>query len=68
MSFQDLVKFATEQIVKHLDQPAEERKAIREEKKAERSPLMNEAFGVIPLALGVAWKKSKLRKTIKGEG
>lgn len=61
-SFNDYVKFVTQQFVSYMDQPKEERKARKVEKKANRPPLQSHLFGMIPLAISIFWKNQKERK------
>ncbi|GAF24521.1 MULTISPECIES: YqzE family protein [Shouchella] len=61
MSFQDLLKFATQEAVKKIDQPKSERTEKREQKKMEREPLSHWAFGIAPFALSV-FKRQLRRK------
>ncbi|SDB83072.1 YqzE family protein [Shouchella lonarensis] len=53
MKFQDLLKFATEEMVKKIEEPQEVRKKARAEKKAQREPLSTWAFGVLPMAFSM---------------
>ncbi|MFB4210899.1 YqzE family protein [Shouchella sp. JSM 1781072] len=59
MSFQDLLKFATQEAVKKIDEPKSERHRKREEKKSEQEPLSHWAFGIIPFALSVFKRQRK---------
>ncbi|KYG30983.1 YqzE family protein [Alkalihalobacillus trypoxylicola] len=56
MSFNDYVKFITEQVVLKLDQPRH-----KEEKKDElqKAPFMNRAFGMIPFGISMFVQKKK---------
>ncbi|WP_088104695.1 YqzE family protein [Halalkalibacter urbisdiaboli] len=53
MSFNDYVKFVTEQFVRRIDQPKEERRMAREQRKAERLSLSSHVFGVLPMGLSL---------------
>ncbi|MBD1378830.1 YqzE family protein [Metabacillus arenae] len=59
MSTNDYVKYLTQQIVKYLDTPQEEKKQRKERKKIERSPIATRWFGIIPFALQLLIKKRK---------
>ncbi|MDY7223375.1 YqzE family protein [Halalkalibacterium halodurans] len=65
MSFQDLVKFITQQLVMRMHESKEERKAKQLEKKEYRPPLSHHAFGSIPVAMSIAWKNSKIRAKLQ---
>ncbi|WP_332697919.1 YqzE family protein [Halalkalibacter lacteus] len=62
MSLNDYVKFLTQQAVRRMDQPKEERRTRREERRAERQPLSTQAFGMIPLGISLFWRKRKKKK------
>ncbi|HEU5140501.1 MAG TPA: YqzE family protein [Bacillales bacterium] len=51
MSSNDLVRFITEQMVTHFNQPRTERKEVRKQRKTVRPPFTNRWFGVIPFAM-----------------
>lgn len=48
MKSNDYVKFMTETFVKYIDQPKDERKKHRMQKKTEKEPFLFRWFGVIP--------------------
>ncbi|KAB2334372.1 YqzE family protein [Bacillus mesophilum] len=48
MKSNDYVKFMTETFVKYMDQPKDERKKYRQQKKVEKEPFLFRWFGVIP--------------------
>ncbi|WP_080845145.1 YqzE family protein [Cytobacillus gottheilii] len=48
MKSNDYVKFMTETFVKYMDQPKDERKKYRQQKKIEKEPFLFRWFGVIP--------------------
>ncbi|MEW9107721.1 YqzE family protein [Cytobacillus gottheilii] len=48
MKSNDYVKFMTETFVKYMDQPKDERKKNRQQKKVEKEPFLFRWFGVIP--------------------
>jgi hypothetical protein len=47
----------TEQFVRYIDQPKEERRKLREQKKQEKTPFLNRWFGMIPLAILLLFKR-----------
>ncbi|MCL1630379.1 YqzE family protein [Sporolactobacillus sp. CPB3-1] len=64
MKSDEYVRFLTEQFVRYMETPREERKKARMEQKAQRPPLRNQLFGQIPDAIEnyVASIRSKLKK------
>ncbi|ASA95487.1 MULTISPECIES: YqzE family protein [Anoxybacillus] len=61
MAGNDYVKFMTEQVVKYLDQPRDERKKQRQQKKEfkkqQKQPFLYRWFGVIPYAVILLFKR-----------
>ncbi|ACJ33290.1 YqzE family protein [Anoxybacillus flavithermus] len=61
MAGNDYVKFMTEQVVKYLDQPKDERKKQRQQKKEfrkqQKQPFLYRWFGVIPYAIILLFKR-----------
>ncbi|GAC89673.1 hypothetical protein KN10_0109 [Anoxybacillus flavithermus NBRC 109594] len=61
MAGNDYVKFMTEQVVKYLDQPRDERKKQRQQKKEfkkqQKQPFLYRWFGVIPYAIILLFKR-----------
>ncbi|MDM5315932.1 YqzE family protein [Fictibacillus sp. b24] len=55
----DVIKFLTQKIVKYLDEPKGVRKERRISKKNEREPLLTYLFGVVPMGLGLAFRKKR---------
>lgn len=51
MSFNDYVRFLTEQFVTYIDQPKEKREERKRMKKQLRQPVQNQLFGLIPTAI-----------------
>ncbi|MCO7176515.1 YqzE family protein [Sporolactobacillus kofuensis] len=51
MKSEEYVRFLTEQFVRYMETPREERKKVRREHKAARPPLRNQLFGQIPDAI-----------------
>lgn len=62
MSFNDYVKFVTQQVVLKMEQPKDLKQAERAERKAERLPFWFRAFGLIPLGFSLFWRKRVARK------
>lgn len=58
MNTNDYVKYITQTVVKYIDQPKDERKKIREEKKNEKESFLFRWFGIIPYAI-LQMKKRK---------
>ncbi|WP_216831714.1 YqzE family protein [Alkalihalobacterium elongatum] len=58
-SFNDYVKFVTQQFVSYVDRPKEERLAMKKQKKEARQPIQYQMFGMIPLAISMVIKKNK---------
>lgn len=69
MSFNDYVKFVTQQVVSYVDQPKEKRKQLKQQKKEQREPMQTQLFGMIPLAISMFVQKNHPKhKYIKKEG
>ncbi len=51
MNTNEYVKFLTQQFVQYYDQPKEQRKKHRLERKENRTDFISEWFGVIPFAI-----------------
>ncbi|KGX90881.1 hypothetical protein N781_05805 [Pontibacillus halophilus JSM 076056 = DSM 19796] len=51
MSGNDYVKFMTEELVRYMDMPQEERERRKEMRKTTRQSTENELFGVLPFAI-----------------
>ncbi|WP_078552875.1 YqzE family protein [Bacillus alkalicellulosilyticus] len=65
MSFNEIVKYVTQQFVTYVDQPKEQRLASKIERKESKPPLQYHMFGMIPLALSIVWKNSRTKKKEK---
>lgn len=59
MSGNDYVKFMTEEIVRYMNLPQEEKKKRKEEKKQSKESRSNHWFGVIPFAVKLLIKQRK---------
>ncbi|MCM3730666.1 YqzE family protein [Fictibacillus nanhaiensis] len=57
----DVVKYLTQKIVKYLDEPKAVRKERKLTKKNEKEPLLTYLFGVLPMGLGLAFRKKRKR-------
>jgi hypothetical protein len=59
MNTNDYVKYLTQTFVQYMDQPKEERKKVKEERKENKQPFMLRWFGILPYALMYSVKKRK---------
>jgi YqzE-like protein len=59
LSTNDYVKYMTQQLVRYMDTPKEERKAKKSIRKTERSPFANRWFGILPFAVMFFIKKKR---------
>jgi hypothetical protein len=59
MSTNDYVKFVTQQFVRYIDKPKEERKQQRRQRKQERDSFVQRWFGVIPFGVMMWYRKKK---------
>ncbi|WP_349407769.1 YqzE family protein [Pseudalkalibacillus sp. SCS-8] len=57
MSLNDLVKFLTQQFVKYVDQPKEDRMQKKKERKVEKAPPSVKWFGLVPMAISMLIKR-----------
>ncbi|WP_137788909.1 YqzE family protein [Bacillus sp. E(2018)] len=55
----DVIKFLTQRVVKYLDEPKSVRKERRISKKNEREPLLTYLFGVVPMGLGLVFRRKR---------
>ncbi|MCM3599607.1 YqzE family protein [Robertmurraya korlensis] len=60
----DYVKYITQTVVKYIDQPKEERKKLRKEKKETREAFAYRWFGILPYVIMMS--KGKREKSLKG--
>jgi len=69
MKSNDYIKYITQTVVQYIDQPKDERKKQRLEKKQMKEPFLTKWFGVVPFALYSTihsinkMKRKKYRKT-----
>ncbi len=59
MSFNDYVKYVTEQLVIRIDQPKEVRQAQRAEQKARKPSFAYRAFGMLPIGVTLMLKRKR---------
>ncbi|RAK22366.1 YqzE-like protein [Anoxybacillus vitaminiphilus] len=59
MSTNDYVKFVTQQFVTYMEQPKEERRKKREQRKQEKLPFLNRWFGIVPFGLLLLFKRKR---------
>ncbi|QDP40587.1 YqzE family protein [Radiobacillus deserti] len=59
MSGNDYVKFMTQEIVKYMDTPSEERKERKKRRRSHEEGLSSHWFGMLPLAFKLLFKKKK---------
>ncbi|WP_084278794.1 YqzE family protein [Anoxybacteroides tepidamans] len=57
MSTNDYVKYVTQQFVRYMDEPKEERKKRREARKQEKPPLLYHLFGMVPFSLKLLFRR-----------
>jgi hypothetical protein len=57
----DVVKYLTQKIVKYLDEPKAVRKERKRNRKNKKEPLLTYLFGVLPMGLGLAFRKKRKR-------
>lgn len=62
MKTNDYVKYMTQTIVKYVDQPKDERKRLRDEKRQTRASFWYRWFGILPY---VVYSEVKHRKDLK---
>lgn len=57
MKTNDYIKFLTQQFVRYMDVPKDQRKLKRENKKQLKEPFVSSWFGVVPFALMMLFKR-----------
>lgn len=62
MTFNDLIKYVTQQFVTYLDQPKQQRVQLKQDRKSTQSPGLSKWFGVLPLGFMLMMKKEKHKK------
>lgn len=61
MNSNDYVKYITQTVVKYIDQPKDERKRNRMEKKDMKEPFLFKWFGILPYVFYYQVKRRKLK-------
>ncbi|MTH52396.1 YqzE family protein [Bacillus mangrovi] len=59
MSSNDYVKYLTQQVVKYMDTPKEEREQQKELKKSAKTPFWSRWFGVLPVSMLLLMRKKR---------
>lgn len=59
MKTNDYVKYITQEVVQYIDQPKDERKKLRQEKKDTKADFMYRWFGIIPYVLMLKMQERK---------
>lgn len=59
MKTNDYIKYITETVIKYAEQPKQERKRMKEERKLERAGLLFQWFGILPYLFGWRSRKGK---------
>ncbi|WP_338451651.1 YqzE family protein [Niallia oryzisoli] len=65
MKTNDYVKYVTQTVVQYIDQPKDERRKLRQEKKDKRATFMYRWFGIIPYVLMLKLRERKVQKSQK---
>ncbi|MGD7009412.1 YqzE family protein [Metabacillus sp. 84] len=65
MSSNDYIKYVTQQVVKYMDTPKEQRQQEKEIKKETRTPFWFKWFGVLPISIMLWVKKRKAKRKKK---
>lgn len=67
MKTNDYVKYVTQTVVQYIDQPKDERRKLRQEKKDKRATFMYRWFGIIPYVLMLKLREKKAQKVREAE-
>ncbi len=62
MKTNDYVKYITQTVVQYVDQPRNERKKLRQEKKEQRASFMFRWFGIVPFVFMLQLRERKQLK------
>lgn len=62
MSTNDYVRFVTQQFVSYMNDPKEERKQKKQQRRSEKEPFLNRWFGVMPLSAALFYQKVKQKR------
>jgi hypothetical protein len=63
MKTNDYVKYLTQTVVKYIDQPKDERKRVKLEKKEEQEPFLLKWFGLLPYLFYFTMKKKNHKRS-----
>lgn len=63
MKTNDYVKYLTKEFVQYIDQPKDERKKLKQEKKDNRADFLYRWFGIIPYVFMLKMREKKENKT-----
>lgn len=62
MNTNDYVKYLTQTFVQYMDQPKEERKKLRAERKGLKEPFMLRWFGILPYLILFSFRRRNLKR------
>ncbi|MDR4314412.1 Uncharacterised protein [Niallia circulans] len=62
MNTNDYVKYLTQTFVQYMDQPKEERKKLRAERKGLKEPFMLRWFGILPYLILFSCKRRNVKR------
>ncbi|MEK4824986.1 YqzE family protein [Niallia sp. FSL W8-0951] len=62
MNTNDYVKYLTQTFVQYMDQPKEERKKLRAERKGLKEPFMLRWFGILPYLILFSIKRRNVKR------
>ncbi|KLV27205.1 YqzE family protein [Niallia circulans] len=62
MNTNDYVKYLTQTFVQYMDQPKEERKKLRAERKGLKEPFMLRWFGILPYLILFSFKRRNVKR------
>lgn len=65
MKTNDYVKYITQTVVQYIDQPQNERKKLRQEKKEQKAGFMYRWFGIVPFVFMLQLRERKQLKVRK---
>ena len=65
MKTNDYVKYITQTVVQYIDQPQNERKKLRQEKKEQRATFMYRWFGIVALRFYAPAKRKEAAESTK---
>jgi protein-arginine kinase len=62
MKTNDYVKYLTQTVVQYIDQPKDERKKLRQEKRDRKADFLYRWFGIVPYAMMLKMREKKEEK------